>query len=83
MLCRGGLGGGRGDVLPLPALIITRQVGVEGAGGRPSMLSPVCVPGVRNSSHRRTSSSALNSCLCVRGYFPNYAQMEEKNQDFC
>lgn len=24
---------GRGDVLPLPALIITQQVGVEGAGG--------------------------------------------------
>lgn len=33
LCCAGETWEGRGDVLPLPALIITQQVGVEGSGG--------------------------------------------------
>lgn len=82
VLCRGGLGGERGCAAT-PS-INYYPAGWGGRGWwRPSTLSSVCIPGVCNSSYQRTSSSALNSCLCVRGYFPNYAQMEEKTQDFC
>lgn len=55
---------GRGDLLLLPALIISQQIGVEGVGG--GWAQPQCVWFallVFMTPPIRTSSFALNSCL--------------------